>query len=174
MKQFAVILLISVLCCFVDVIDAQDEYAPACPFIHYYQWDPQWRNDTLPCGDTIWGVGCALTSVAMCLGPPWNPGNLNQYLIDNNGYEGCSIIWAAVDPLTNWTFVNQKPYSEEDLGKEVQSCNNCFIANVRNETHWVLVNGYNGNGNFTVLDPAYNQTTYSYSDMFTESYYNIE
>eukprot|EP01103_Thecamoeba_quadrilineata_P017443 TRINITY_DN6194_c0_g1_i1.p1 TRINITY_DN6194_c0_g1~~TRINITY_DN6194_c0_g1_i1.p1 ORF type:complete len:171 (-),score=22.82 TRINITY_DN6194_c0_g1_i1:93-605(-) len=152
------------------VAKAYDELA-TCSHPAYKQTNPEWENDQLPCGQTIGEVGCAETSVTMCIGGSWNPGTLNSWLIKNNGYEGCNIIWSAVDPLGAYQYTEQKKFSLSDLQSGAADCKKCFIANVRNGTHWVLIVGFKSGDEFYVQDPYFNQDTYTYSEMVTESLY---
>jgi hypothetical protein len=68
----------------------------------FSQRDPNWQNDPMidedgqNCG-TIWEYGCAMTSIAMVLkyyGVDTDPGKLNAWLNENNGYaSGGYLYW---------------------------------------------------------------------------------
>eukprot|EP01117_Protostelium_nocturnum_P016371 TRINITY_DN6473_c0_g1_i1.p1 TRINITY_DN6473_c0_g1~~TRINITY_DN6473_c0_g1_i1.p1 ORF type:complete len:171 (-),score=38.42 TRINITY_DN6473_c0_g1_i1:68-580(-) len=138
------------------------------------QCGAEWKSDTLPCGKTVCAVGCAMSSVANALpaknGKDWTPGSLNTYLKSHKGYEGCLLVWEAVNPL-GMTYKGQSKQSLNNLIKIAEDCNQAAIANVRNGGHWVLITGYAGNSTFYVNDPGYNTQTYTYSQMLRESVY---
>ena len=69
----------------------------------FKQCNSKWGNDKVgSTSNTICGVGCALSSVAMALagiGKSYDPGTLNVWLKSNSGYSGTSINWASVKNL---------------------------------------------------------------------------
>jgi len=111
-----------------------------------------------------------MTSVAELLKQNYNPGTLNSFLTSHGGYEGCDLIWSAVNSL-GVTFQGQSAESLSWLSAKADDCNYAIVANVLNGAHWVLITGYNGNGMFAVHDPANFHTEYAYSGMVTESIY---
>lgn len=145
--------------------------------VNYKQFDPLWRNDILgTCsGTTIWSAGCAMTCVAMILatsGDNVDPGTLNTWLTNNNGYlSGCNIIWAAVNNFSTHhvSYFNTAIYSFNIIKGEIDG-GNPVIAWVNNQSHFVLIYGYNNNGNsasdFLVSDPG-NSATVKYLSDFT-------
>eukprot|EP00484_Ammonia_sp_Unknown_P024358 CAMPEP_0197044466 /NCGR_PEP_ID=MMETSP1384-20130603/20514_1 /TAXON_ID=29189 /ORGANISM="Ammonia sp." /LENGTH=121 /DNA_ID=CAMNT_0042475925 /DNA_START=188 /DNA_END=553 /DNA_ORIENTATION=- len=95
----------------------------------------------------------------------WNPGSLNTWLNSHNGYVQTDlIVWSAVDSL-HADFVRETHIAEDYLIAQVTNCSNAFIANVRSGSHWVLLTGYAGSGNFYVNDPGFSTTEYAYSGM---------
>ena len=58
----------------------------------FFQGDPRWRKDLLgETSGTLAAEGCALSSATMVLGfygIDVDPGRLNRFLTENNGYEG--------------------------------------------------------------------------------------
>jgi len=98
------------------------------------------------------------------------PPNLNNWLNANGGYEdGDLLVWNSVHVLsphhlTLKTFVDK--ISQSQIQAEVKNCNP-VIPNVRSGTHWVLIIGYDDAdvNTYYTLDPGYNQSKYSYSDM---------
>jgi len=97
------------------------------------------------------------------------PGQLNSFLINNGGYEGCDIIWGRVP--SKLTYLEQSKHDLGWLSSAAQNCNYAIIANVMNGAHWVLITGYAGGGMFDVNDPANFHSQYSYGDIVTESVY---
>ena len=68
----------------------------------FFQGDPRWAND--PLGDTprtLGGEGCAVASASMLLshyGMDVDPGHLNVFLKQHNGYEGAGWLrWESRD-----------------------------------------------------------------------------
>ena len=103
-----------------------------------------------------------------------DPGQLNTWLNENGGYADTDlIIWDAIDVLgsPNPDFVGQYEATMDELIDGLNSCYG-YIANVRSGTHWVLLTGYAGNGNFYVNDPGFDQATYSYDEMGEISVYH--
>jgi len=114
-----------------------------------------------------------MSSVAMALAhvnsnSSWNPDTFNTWLTKNGGYaDGDLIYWAASDKLGKMKFY--KSYDAGQLTAEsLQSfCNKNYpvIANVRGGSHWVLVWGYQTASQFSVNDPGFSTSSYSFSDM---------
>ena len=72
----------------------------------FSQLDPQWKNQLLgSSNDTLGSKGCAVTSMAMILkyrGAPCDPGKLNIWLKNNQGYSGGNlIIWSKAAGYLN-------------------------------------------------------------------------
>mmetsp|Transcript_17670 Transcript_17670/g.15483 ORF Transcript_17670/g.15483 Transcript_17670/m.15483 type:complete len:176 (-) Transcript_17670:134-661(-) len=90
------------------------------------------------------------------------PASFNNWLKSNNGFaSGNLLMWGAAASLGLRFdgFVNGGSAAASALnsGKLV-------VLNVRNGGHWVLAVSSNGS-TFTVRDPGYQTTTYSYSDV---------
>ena len=71
----------------------------------FFQGDPRWAND--PLGDTpgtLGGEGCAVASASMLLshyGMDVDPGHLNVFLKQHNGYEGAGWLrWESAAEFT--------------------------------------------------------------------------
>jgi hypothetical protein len=123
-----------------------------------------------------------MTSVSMVLaglnattpaGQVVTPGTLNQFLEDHNGYTcidgDCNnLVLAAPDQLTprlKLVGEMEKP-SLKDMQAQVASGTRAFIAHVRDRSHFVLVTGWDAaQSAFTVNDPFYPSTTYTYDDI---------
>eukprot|EP00043_Microstomoeca_roanoka_P018980 m.207899 g.207899 ORF g.207899 m.207899 type:complete len:185 (+) comp16921_c1_seq3:2136-2690(+) len=142
----------------------------------YKQCDSAWGNDRLgTSSDTICSAGCAMSSVAMLLntrGVGFNPASLNNWLIQNGGYEsGDLIVWSAVDKLGKTAFQGIENPAMSDVIDGLNACHG-IIANVRGGTHWVLLTGYAGSGKFKVNDPGFSTTEYAFSDMLRFAVYH--
>ncbi|WP_198264497.1 glycoside hydrolase family protein [sulfur-oxidizing endosymbiont of Gigantopelta aegis] len=81
-----------------------DEHQPGVkqlifpPVTHFSQGDPRWGSRLLGRSSSISKQGCAISSIAMLLdfyGRKVNPGQLDDYLDNNNGYSGNSVIWGV-------------------------------------------------------------------------------
>eukprot|EP00456_Euglypha_rotunda_P020516 TRINITY_DN17900_c0_g1_i6.p1 TRINITY_DN17900_c0_g1~~TRINITY_DN17900_c0_g1_i6.p1 ORF type:complete len:140 (-),score=24.17 TRINITY_DN17900_c0_g1_i6:11-430(-) len=106
-----------------------------------------------------------------------NPGTLNQYLRTNNGYlcaggDCNNLVLDAPDSLApkgwNITFISEEEKPDyATLQSYIKSQQIVSIAHVRNNTHFVLLTGWDPDvaNTFYVNDPAYSSTTYSYNDI---------
>ena len=102
-----------------------------------------------------------------------NPGTLNQWLVKNSGYAcvggDCNNLeLQRVEEIHgNISYKGEPPTSKLGLQGMMDMLKDrlVLIAHVRNKTHFVLVTGYASVGNFTVLDPFYNATSYSFDSM---------
>jgi len=143
----------------------------SCNFQMYKQCDSEWGNDKLGTSSTtICSAGCAMSSVAMMLShynKTMNPGQLNTWLTDNNGYaDNDLIVWASVDVFGPSFQGIEYGVSVTTLADGLNSCHG-IIANVRSGSHWVLVTGYDdaNTGTFYVNDPGFSDTSYALSGM---------
>jgi hypothetical protein len=145
------------------------------------QGDPRWRSNPYDSSSTktIWGVGCALTSLAMAVnaalatagsGDQYDPGSFNNLLNSNNGFNGLNVLWdpavraAASQTRTKMHFSTQfKGSSSEadlrsllcrgDKGKPAPVVVGVKLDQRGVPGHFVLVTGMQ-NGQFTIADPA--------------------
>ena len=150
---------------------------------------------------TICKEGCAMTCLAMALtqrgftvnqGDRPNPKNLNKYLVKNQGYHcdngDCNnLVLSKPDEITAGHFQlvgewggeccggsNAKPSLETMRTLLVNNSNIVIIAHVRNSSHFVLlVSSSNGEASFRVLDPFFNQDTYTYDDISDIILYSV-
>jgi len=155
---------------------------PTVPFKYplYKQCNSEWGNDNME-GSTICQVGCLMSSVSMALnghgfeisGQPANPGTLNAWLRNNQGYtSGSGLIESTIAELD--------PQHIAYLGKEVpgsalsvsevkallQTQYTIVIANVNDGGHFVLGIGYDaGSTNLFVNDPGFAKTFYPFSQV---------
>jgi hypothetical protein len=158
----------------------------ALEYTHFKQADPLWGDqkydeyiDTIivrPSGkrDTVYykirRKGCAVTAMAMVLkafGVDADPGSLNKWMIENEGYDGPYVIWESLDryPGNNKVKVGKivgagyERSKTNQLGKmdPYLSKGLPILAEVFNPTtnsqHWVLVTGKRG-GQYQILDPG--------------------
>ena len=112
-----------------------------CGFAQYKQCNSSYGSDQLGTGggQTICSAGCAMSSVAEMLkhwGASIDPGQLNQWLIQHNGYaDGDLIIWGTVDSFGP-TFIADEHPTVAELQSGIDACHG-LIANVMNGEHWV-------------------------------------
>eukprot|EP00026_Physarum_polycephalum_P018473 Phypoly_transcript_20076.p1 GENE.Phypoly_transcript_20076~~Phypoly_transcript_20076.p1 ORF type:complete len:211 (+),score=19.61 Phypoly_transcript_20076:52-684(+) len=179
-----------------DVVEYPESAYVPFVYPHYLQCDPIWANDSMngtgPI-DTICAQGCAMSSLSMALHGrgyfldtylPIYPGTLNAWLRNNNGYKcidgDCdNLVLDAVNQLdpSRISFISEVEKPDINTMKTyVQKLNPVMIAHVRNNTHFVLITGYdtvNLNA-FYINDPYYpTLLTYQYSDMSDLLLYNM-
>jgi len=133
------------------------------------QCGSSWSDDQLgTCSDTICSAGCAITSVSMYMayrGYGGNPGVLNAWLRDNGGYaSGCLIYWAKPDDLGFTAFQGLEHVDYGTVCSGLDAAHG-IVANVNNGGHYVLLTGYDGNGNYYVNDPAGRRTTFGHDEV---------
>lgn len=133
---------------------------------HIRQCEQTYSGDQLGnCTDeTICSAGCAMTCMTMILntnGVDVDSGQLNTWLVDNNGYtsDGCLIYWdvARGYPGSTVTFAGSADYSLNIIRQNIDA-GNPVIAYVDNGGHFVVISGYNNAGtqasDFLVKDPG--------------------
>lgn len=147
------------------------------PILHFKQFDAAWGNNNLgTCPDHISGYGCAMTSCAMLLklnGITLDPGILNTWLTNNNGYAycgsgtgNCCIKWTSIAnyPNTTITWYGSAAFNLSTLRSEIDA-GNPVIVHVDHQyggsgicNHYLVVYSYTGNGttisDFLVSDPG--------------------
>ena len=154
----------------VDVEDdgfVDDSAVSARGLQFFSQTDPSWKNDQLGrCVDeTIGSAGCAITAVAMAmtsLGADVDPGTLNEYLTDHNGYaEGCLVFWAQAAEMdgaggVEWVHTGVLG-SPEALRAGLDQGKRVIAESTRYSRHWVYIVSYDGGGDdwsdFSYWDP---------------------
>ena len=144
--------------------------------------------------DTVCNEGCAVSCVSMALrtygymldGKAANPGTLNAWLVHNNGYScidgNCNNLNLAqvekIDVYGGIEYVGEifRPALSQTYILKALNCDMVVIGHVHNRTHFVLLNGsVDAEGNtYTVMDPFFNSTTYSYEDISDAIVYKIE
>ncbi len=120
----------------------------------YCQATAPWGDDVIndeECSKTIKNSGCLLTCLSMIMkanGVDIDPGTLNTWLSDNNGFFGCRLRYASIDsyPKSTVTFADYEvTYSLQTVKKELDA-GNPVIAHL-NSNHYVLITGYVNEGN---------------------------
>ncbi len=102
-----------------------------------------------------------------------DPGSLNSWLQGHDGYaDGCDIVWGSVDAFKVVTFIAIETADYDTICSGVEAGHG-IIANVRDNTHWVLITGCKGDGTtFYVNDPYFDVSTYTTSDVSQEAVYH--
>jgi hypothetical protein len=158
----------------------------ALDFTHFRQSDSPWGEyaydkyiDSIvvsPTGrrDTVYykisRKGCALTGIAMVLkafGIETDPGSLNKWMVENDGFDGPSVVWEAINRYPG----NQSARKNEIVGKgygrngsnQLNEMDQYLLkgmpllAEVFNPStrsqHWVVVIGKR-DGQYAILDPG--------------------
>lgn len=156
------------------------------------QTDPQWRSNVyngannwaVPASyDTIGDWGCAMTSAAMVLnyyginklpdGTILNPGTLNIWLKNNNGYadginNGYLVPGAitalskqakAINNITEFDMLEAHVIPNFDFNQLANDINNSHpeVIGVNGNSHFVAATGVNGN-TFFINDPYFKRT----------------
>ena len=141
-----------------------------------------WENDIYGngthdwCGNTIGGCGCAITSMAM-LGRSYgittgvdgsnvDPGHMNAWLKTHNGYTGNNELrW-----YYGLQYLSTKPgYSSiqlDHVGEKNMSVIDRYVSQgkpavafKRSKGHYLVLSGVQPDGNYTVRDPFWYNTT---------------
>jgi len=155
----------------------------------YKQCDPRWGSNEMGVPgpgerSTICGEGCAMSSTSMVLaglgvtldGELVNPGTLNKWLMDNNGYlcaagDCNNLNLTFEEDFTNTIrYIGETPPGAyEQIAYDIEAGAIAHLAHVNNRTHFVLLTAVakseKGEQAFEVHDPFFNRTTYLYSDI---------
>eukprot|EP01113_Clastostelium_recurvatum_P020090 TRINITY_DN237_c0_g1_i4.p1 TRINITY_DN237_c0_g1~~TRINITY_DN237_c0_g1_i4.p1 ORF type:complete len:242 (-),score=49.46 TRINITY_DN237_c0_g1_i4:99-770(-) len=155
----------------------------------YLQCDPIWAQDWMGANsssiDTVCAQGCAMSSVAMALSGkgyklggyyPIYSGTLNAWLAHNQGYhclgKDCdNLVLDApnrIAPEGQIKFISENPPpSPAVMRSYVDAGNPMMMIHVRNQTHFVLVVGYDtvNSSIFYVNDPAIHTNTYTWNEI---------
>ena len=140
---------------------------------------------------TICLEGCAITCVAMSLAglnltindSVSNPGTLNTWLIDNDGYQcmdgDCNNLKIPmIDNLTQGVYEvndnNGNAWTMKDIRRGLDAQDMVFIAHNPSLEHFVLATNASWEDDiFSVLDPYFDATTYELSETDGFIAYNI-
>jgi hypothetical protein len=151
------------------------------PYPLFKQCDPAWGNNTIVT-TTICAVGCLLSSTAMALnghsiliGPNQsNPGTLNYWLQNNNGYDSSNdFIEESLNTLNpshvHWDDTGGMHRTRDvDLSivQDLLLNHEPVILNVDHGRHFVLAIGWSVENNDTIIinDPGFDRTNYSYTN----------
>ena len=141
----------------------------------FKQCDDWWGDDTMET-KTICEAGDLMTSLAMGLagwkisldGSPSNPGNLNNWLLENDGYtDSNNLIEDALNALVPGMWSQSGMHTTNDISvddlKDLMNHDYIVVANVMKGRHFVLATGYDGWDTVYVNDPGFDNTQYSYS-----------
>jgi hypothetical protein len=156
-----------------DCNGAIDDLSPTIEMVLLKQCSSLWGTDIYDkTGLPICKKGCALTAVAMMLkhygitlgadGKEATPKNLNEWLINNYGYDGRGgVNWDAITEYTGGkiAFEKIKGRNDEALNNELNN-GNPVILNVPG--HFVIAIGrkcLNGEETWIINDPGRNRTT---------------
>jgi hypothetical protein len=167
---------------FCYILSASPELIIPYPYPLFKQCDPAWGNNTIVT-TTICAVGCLLSSTAMALNghnipintsAVANPGTLNYWLQQNNGYDSTNDFEEGALNLLNPSHVQWNESGgmhrtrDVDLSIVQQLLLNHepVILNVDKGRHFVLAIGWVSTNNDTILvnDPGFERTNYSYTN----------
>ena len=141
------------------------------------QNDPQWKNVKIS-SNTIGGVGCTITSLAMKYNYHNNANITPPEMMRKLSFSGNSIIWSSVNRLGYTTYmVDNRPqpnnewlsriYTQLKAGKPVIVGAYQVNSSGKLAQHWVVVKGYNGNStsSFNVADFQINDPMNPFSNL---------
>jgi len=166
----AISLLLIATICFSQVI----AFSPP----HYSQGDSRWGSEILGFGPaTIRAAGCLLTSVSSMLagigikvnGAVPNPSNMNAWLKAHQGFTGDDYMWYSIGAL-GLKFLGKD--SNHSHAVNYLNQGKFVILNVNNGHHYVLATGVTSTG-FTVMDPGFSRTSYSFTEVVTSAIYSL-
>jgi len=158
-------------------VQAHTMNAPA-NYPHYSQGDPQWKGQSLGnSGESIGAAGCLMSSVASMVagrggqvnGAAPNPATMNQWLKSNGGFQGPNFVWDSLKPL-GFNFENIVGGNKDTITNALSSGKNVLL-HVNNGHHYVLATGVTPTG-YTVMDPGYPRTEYSFGEVSEAGIYN--
>jgi hypothetical protein len=90
--------------------------------------------------------------------PPYNPGTLNTWLTQHNGFEsGDGFVWGATNPLG---LVFENLTTDHNAMRVAFNAGKIVILHVHNGHHYVLTTGVDGD-TFNVNDPLYDTASYT-------------
>lgn len=147
-----------------NTVKASGEERLDVPFFRQI-WEP-WGKETLGnSNDIIENSGCALTSLAMVFkyfGVDTDPGRLNQWLKENNGFMGSnSIIWSKAIEMTEGrvNYLGMQNFSQSaDMDTINLYIDSGFPVlarmNFQNTPHYVVITG-RSEGTYFINDPWY-------------------
>ena len=174
----------NVLIIFIATLSTSSFINAEIPFGYplYKQCNSSWGQDVMVT-TTICKVGCLMSSTSMALAGnsilidgkiPANPGTVNTWLKDNNGYDSTNDFEENVLPNITTTpgaviWPKDGMHKTNDLQLQTVQLyleqGRVMIANVMNGEHFVLVIGWDDTSPDTMLvnDPGFERSNYSYS-----------
>mmetsp|Transcript_10849 Transcript_10849/g.10762 ORF Transcript_10849/g.10762 Transcript_10849/m.10762 type:complete len:147 (+) Transcript_10849:186-626(+) len=140
----------------------------------YKQCNSKWGSKKMG-SKTVCQVGCLMSSMSMALaglgkkisGQTVNPGNFNDWLRSHHGYSGNLYVWGAAESTFKVKYQGQKQGGTHTIDSK-----HITILNVRNGGHWVLATSKSGN-TYKVLDPGYQKSSYTTSEVVRAAKYQI-
>jgi hypothetical protein len=190
------ILFISASVCSGSILELSDEYIAqynnahsktqasanvTIPFAYplVKQCGTTWSDDLMDT-KTVCQVGCLMSSTSMGLAGTGilidnvhsDPGSLNSWLKNNNGYDGSNDLIESIVPNIDPSRItwpadamhrtNDLPYATV---VDYLKAGRIVIGNVHNGGHFVLLTGYSEDGDtFGVNDSGFDVDTYSYTN----------
>ncbi len=120
----------------------------------YKQCDDRWKSDMVGKSErTMCQIGGGVASIAMILedcdenlyGIDVNPGSLNRWLKENNGYTtGGEINWKATDVLSNGVLYVTTTNDKDAIKGHLNKGNAVITRMATDSTHFMLAYGYSG------------------------------
>ncbi len=135
------------------------------------QYDARWANVQFPNGETVKQVGCLVTGISILIvgsglrdEATFNPGTFVEALKNNNGFNGASLYWSAVERVvpefkvySSWTSLTG---SESDKAKAIAAhleAGRKVVIRAVSAQHWVAADRVE-NGKVYICDPGRNVT----------------
>jgi hypothetical protein len=116
----------------------------ACDYLGHSTWC---TIGSCPSKPGTRSCGCTLTSVTMILkyfGVDTDPGRLNQWLKDNNGFSGANMVLSAVVGVDDNVYSYQ-PVGSNDVSRLKSELDAGYPVLLDLDGHWVVATGYSGN-----------------------------
>ena len=153
-------------------------------YVNWRQYSEPWASVKVgTSGNTIKGIGCLATSIAILIQKSgvqtnienFNPGTFVEKLNVNDGFDGGLLKWGAVSRVVpSFQYVNSVSLSsaltkEQKFNKirEIVSVPGVYaVLEVSNGGHWVAVDSIDGN-NVRMIDPGTNEV-----DLWSRYNYN--
>jgi hypothetical protein len=142
----------------------------------FKQFDESWKARILGTRRTIKRAGCAISSIAMILayyGRDMDPGKLDEYLDENDGYVGDNVKWAVAfnagsgNNSPNITLAQPRFTKKNDFETKIDeriTRNWPTLVHVDYGAdrglvgdHWVVIVGKSHDGHFIINDPGTSQ-----------------
>ena len=149
----------------------------ACAYDLYRQCDERWDRDIKGTGEKdLCSIGGDVSSLAMLLddcdqdlyGFDVNPGTLNRWLKENNGYQnGNDIIWNAINKLSSGVQFVTLTTTAESIQSYLDRGNGVLLqvgVSSANDPHYVLAYGYSGS-TYYVMDPRNQRRSFKTSEV---------
>lgn len=157
------------------IVKAEGDMRLDIPFFRQI-WEPWGKQNLGFSGDLIENSGCALTSLAMVFkyyGVDTDPARLNEWLKENNGYQGSSsIMWSKAVELSggNIKYLEIENFNgTADLDKINwlldSACPVIARMNYQGTNHYVVISGHSGT-TYYLNDPWYENPARTVNDSY--------